>query len=167
MGQYRLSGQVAGVEVNELRKTLGVRPTPYSVGGAVRGVLHVTGALDQPVFSGAHCAAILQGYSCRLPWHKRRRRSRSRRRILQATQAVPLFTHCVVGDYCCNRVNIQLLTPSLQLDSFTQTHLLCQSPIHLLPHLPCGLPLSLHFILPFGLPFGLPSGLPFSVPLTT
>lgn len=51
-GQYRLSGEVAGVEVNELRKTLGVRPTPYSVGGAVRGVLHVTGPLDQPVFSG-------------------------------------------------------------------------------------------------------------------
>ena len=52
-GQYRLSGEVAGVEVNELRKTLGVRPTPYSVGGAIRGVLHVTGPLDQPVFSGA------------------------------------------------------------------------------------------------------------------
>lgn len=52
VGQYQLSGQVAGVEVNELRKTLGVRPTPYSVGGAVRGVLHVTGPLDQPVFSG-------------------------------------------------------------------------------------------------------------------
>ena len=51
-GQYRLSGQVEGVEVNELRKTLGVRPTPYSVGGAVRGVLHVTGPLEQPVFSG-------------------------------------------------------------------------------------------------------------------
>ena len=51
-GRYRLSGDVAGVEVNELRKTLGIRPTPYSVGGAVRGVLHVTGPLDQPVFSG-------------------------------------------------------------------------------------------------------------------
>jgi len=51
-GHYRLSGEVAGVEVNELRKTLGVRPTPYSVGGAVRGVLHVTGPLDQPIFSG-------------------------------------------------------------------------------------------------------------------
>ena len=61
MGQYRLSGQVAGVEVNELRKTLGVRPTPYSVGGAVRGVLHVTGALDQPVFSGeALCILLLR-----------------------------------------------------------------------------------------------------------
>lgn len=59
MGQYRLSGQVEGVEVNELRKTLGVRPTPYSVGGAVRGVLHVTGALDQPVFSGFHSAAVV------------------------------------------------------------------------------------------------------------
>ncbi|KAL3160063.1 hypothetical protein ABBQ38_009778 [Trebouxia sp. C0009 RCD-2024] len=57
VGQYQLSGQVAGVEVNELRKTLGVRPTPYSVGGAVRGVLHVTGALDQPVFSGTAVAA--------------------------------------------------------------------------------------------------------------
>ena len=76
LGQYRLSGQVAGVEVNELRKTLGVRPTPYSIGGAVRGVLHVTGALDQPVFSGAHFAAaslqpprynILHAYSCTAP----------------------------------------------------------------------------------------------------
>ncbi|KAL0030394.1 hypothetical protein WJX79_000988 [Trebouxia sp. C0005] len=55
-GQYRLSGEVAGVEVNELRKTLGVRPTPYSVGGAVRGVLHVTGPLDQPIFSGTAVA---------------------------------------------------------------------------------------------------------------
>ncbi|KAL0047976.1 hypothetical protein WJX82_004829 [Trebouxia sp. C0006] len=56
-GHYRLSGEVAGVEVNELRKTLGVRPTPYSVGGAVRGVLHVTGPLDQPIFSGTAVAA--------------------------------------------------------------------------------------------------------------
>lgn len=56
-GQYRLSGEVAGVELNELRKTLAIRPTPYSVGGAVRGVLHVSGPLDQPIFSGPHVIA--------------------------------------------------------------------------------------------------------------
>ena len=40
------------VEVNQLRATLGVRPTPHAVAGAVSGVLHVTGPLEKPVFSG-------------------------------------------------------------------------------------------------------------------
>lgn len=52
-GQYRLSATVPGVEVNALRATLGVRPTPQPVAGAVAGVLHVTGPLEKPVFSGS------------------------------------------------------------------------------------------------------------------
>jgi hypothetical protein len=51
-GEYRLSATVPGVEVNALRATLGVRPTPFPVAGAVRGTLHVSGPLEQPVFSG-------------------------------------------------------------------------------------------------------------------
>ena len=51
-GQYRLSATVPGVEVNQLRATLGVRPTPFPVAGAVAGTLHVTGPLEKPVFSG-------------------------------------------------------------------------------------------------------------------
>lgn len=38
--------------MNALRATLGVRPTPQPVAGAVAGVLHVTGPLEKPVFSG-------------------------------------------------------------------------------------------------------------------
>lgn len=34
-----------GVGVNALRATLGVRPLPVPVAGAVRGVLHCTGAM--------------------------------------------------------------------------------------------------------------------------
>ncbi len=52
-GQYRLSASVPGVEANELRRTLAIRPTPFPIGGAVRGVLHCTGPLETPVFSGA------------------------------------------------------------------------------------------------------------------
>jgi hypothetical protein len=52
-GQYRLSASVPGVEVNQLRATLGVRPTPQPVAGCVAGVLHVTGPLEKPVFSGS------------------------------------------------------------------------------------------------------------------
>ena len=51
-GQYRLSANVSGVEVNQLRATLGVRPTPQPAAGGVAGVLHVTGPLEKPVFSG-------------------------------------------------------------------------------------------------------------------
>lgn len=64
-GQYRLSGEVAGVEVNELRKTLAIRPTPYSVSGAVRGVLHVSGPLEQPIFSGQ----LISAYHCMPMYH--------------------------------------------------------------------------------------------------
>ena len=57
-GQYRLSASVPAVEVNDLRKTLGIRPPPFAVGGALRGVLHCTGPLEQPVFSGASAVAL-------------------------------------------------------------------------------------------------------------
>lgn len=51
-GHYRLSASVPSVEVNALRATLGVRPTPQPVAGALSGVLHVSGPLEKPVFSG-------------------------------------------------------------------------------------------------------------------
>ena len=51
-GQYRLSATVSEVELNEVRKTLGIKPPPLPVGGAIRGILHVAGPLEQPVFSG-------------------------------------------------------------------------------------------------------------------
>ena len=52
-GQYRLSASVPVVEVNDLRRTLAMRPMPFPLGGALRGVLHCTGPLETPVFSGA------------------------------------------------------------------------------------------------------------------
>ena len=58
-GYYHLSADVPGVEANELRKTLGIRPTPNSLGGALRGVLHITGPLEQPVFSGEQQGPML------------------------------------------------------------------------------------------------------------
>lgn len=42
-GSYRLSATVAPVEVGALRATLGIRPLPQAVAGAVRGVMHCTG----------------------------------------------------------------------------------------------------------------------------
>ena len=39
-----------------LRATLGVRPVPQAVAGAVRGVMHLTGPLEKPVFSGTAVA---------------------------------------------------------------------------------------------------------------
>ena len=51
-GQYRLQASIPGVEVNGLRATLGVRPIPFPMAGAVRGVLHATGPLEKPIFSG-------------------------------------------------------------------------------------------------------------------
>jgi hypothetical protein len=51
-GSYRISATIPRVEMNELRKTLAIRPPPFPLGGVVRGVLHCTGPLEQPVFSG-------------------------------------------------------------------------------------------------------------------
>lgn len=56
VGQYRLSADVAGVEVNALRETLGVRPQPFPINGLLRGIVHCTGPLQEPLFSGQHFA---------------------------------------------------------------------------------------------------------------
>jgi hypothetical protein len=55
-GQYRLQAAVGSVEVNALRATLAVRPIPFPIAGALRGVLHVTGPLEKPIFSGSASA---------------------------------------------------------------------------------------------------------------
>eukprot|EP00210_Caulerpa_lentillifera_P007372 g7046.t1 len=52
-GEYRLTGVVSPVEVNVARASFGVRPMPNPVAGAVRGVVHCSGPLREPVFSGA------------------------------------------------------------------------------------------------------------------
>jgi hypothetical protein len=52
-GQYRFSAEVPLVEANALRATLGVRPLPQPLAGALRGSLHITGPLEEPLFSGA------------------------------------------------------------------------------------------------------------------
>ena len=52
LGHYRLTALVPGVEINQLRATLGVRPMPFPLAGAVQGTLHVSGPLEKPVFSG-------------------------------------------------------------------------------------------------------------------
>lgn len=62
-GQYRLSANVPSVEANDLRRTLAIRPLPFPVCGGVRGVLHVTGPLETPVFSGVPAAAF-ESLSC-------------------------------------------------------------------------------------------------------
>lgn len=54
-GEYRLSAKVDksnAVDINQLRASLGVRPTPFPVTGAITGTLHVTGPLEKPIFSG-------------------------------------------------------------------------------------------------------------------
>ena len=45
-----------GVGVNAVRASLGIRPLPVPVAGALRGVLHCTGPLERPVFSGTAVA---------------------------------------------------------------------------------------------------------------
>ena len=45
------------VEVNALRATLGAKPLPYPVAGAVSGHMQCYGLLDEPVFAGRIDAA--------------------------------------------------------------------------------------------------------------
>ena len=52
-GEYRISAQIAGVDVHDLRETLGVRPPPRPVAGAIRGFLYVGGPLEYPIFTGS------------------------------------------------------------------------------------------------------------------
>jgi len=52
-GEYRFQATVPEVEVNALRETLGVRPMPFPLAGALRGTLFCTGPLEEPSFSGA------------------------------------------------------------------------------------------------------------------
>ncbi|CAG9460725.1 unnamed protein product [Pedinophyceae sp. YPF-701] len=60
-GQYRLSAESPGVELNALRCTLGVRPLPFPASGAARGIVHVTGPLEKPIFSGTVVAVVPTG----------------------------------------------------------------------------------------------------------
>jgi len=52
-GSYRIQANVPAVEIAALRTTLGVRPIPFPIAGALRGVLHCTGPLEKPIFSGS------------------------------------------------------------------------------------------------------------------
>ena len=52
-GEYRFQATVPEVEVNALRETLGVRPLPFPLAGALRGTLFCTGPLEEPSFAGA------------------------------------------------------------------------------------------------------------------
>lgn len=60
-GHYRLTATVPPVEVNAIRASLGVRPLPHPVAGAVYGVLHCNGPLEEPIFSGRCSTGSLQG----------------------------------------------------------------------------------------------------------
>lgn len=51
-GQYDLRADVAPADVNAVRATLGARPLPYPMAGAVQGQLRCYGALETPIFSG-------------------------------------------------------------------------------------------------------------------
>ena len=52
-GEYRISAQVSGVDAHALRETLGVKPPPRPLAGAVRGFLYVGGPLEYPIFTGS------------------------------------------------------------------------------------------------------------------
>ena len=51
-GEYRLTAVVSPVEFNVARATFGIRPMPNPIAGAMQGLVHCTGSLRQPVFSG-------------------------------------------------------------------------------------------------------------------
>lgn len=52
-GEYRISAQIAGVDLHDLRETLGVRPPPRPLAGAIRGFLYIGGPLEYPIFTGS------------------------------------------------------------------------------------------------------------------
>lgn len=52
-GEYRISAQVSGVDVHDLRETLGVKPPPRPMAGAIRGFIYVGGPLEYPIFTGS------------------------------------------------------------------------------------------------------------------
>ncbi len=106
LSPYRLSATVLPhVEVNALRATLGVRPTPQPLCGAVRGILHCTGALEHPVFSGTAVGVTLP------------------RDALMATELTPartalLNTPAAVGVF--DRVPVLAANAVFTLDTATQ-----------------------------------------------
>jgi hypothetical protein len=51
-GEYRLSAQIAPIEAHALRETLGIRPPPRPLAGALKGFLYLSGPLEAPVFTG-------------------------------------------------------------------------------------------------------------------
>eukprot|EP00850_Spirogloea_muscicola_P020229 SM000210S06743 [mRNA] locus=s210:185513:196459:+ [translate_table: standard] len=51
-GEYRLSCQVPGIDANALMQTLGAKPPPLPLAGAVKGVVHCRGPLETPTFEG-------------------------------------------------------------------------------------------------------------------
>eukprot|EP00899_Mesostigma_viride_P010244 jgi/Mesvir1/19220/Mv11528-RA.3 len=51
-GEYRLHASVSAVEVNELMDTFGAMPPPYPVAGWLGGVVHMTGPLEKPFYTG-------------------------------------------------------------------------------------------------------------------
>jgi hypothetical protein len=59
-GQYNIQVDAPAVEVNALRATLGVRPFPYPMAGAVSGHMQCYGALEEPVFAGRVDAVAAQ-----------------------------------------------------------------------------------------------------------
>ncbi|KAJ7565427.1 hypothetical protein O6H91_02G060300 [Diphasiastrum complanatum] len=52
-GEYRLSCQASGVEVNALMDTLDVQPPPFPLSGVVRAIVYCRGPLDAPIFDGS------------------------------------------------------------------------------------------------------------------
>lgn len=51
-GEYRLSAVVPAVEINTLRASMGARPIPNPVAGSAEGLIHCTGPLREPIFTG-------------------------------------------------------------------------------------------------------------------
>lgn len=91
-GEYHLSAQIDGVEANSLRETLGARPTPRPVAGALRGFLHCTGPLEKPLFMGT-AVRLRPPFSaeCLPPYRTPQSRTRSLERTRKARLTVAHF----------------------------------------------------------------------------